>query len=487
MAKYLKRYNKKTQKWEIISGGETTVIQTIDSGTPIYDKNITVTSESYTEYAGNDALKLNETLGVIDNNIKKLQRNVSWLAEHGGGGGGNGTGGNSSYGIVVVSPLIENNAVYVTEDSLTIKFRITGGTESDTFRYRYTLDGINTTSYVAVNNDELITINIPSLSKLSSSTMHTVLIEALNPYGLNMPPLNFRIYESSLKLSIDKNRNNISNGEILLSMNDLTGYIYFNIKNGVERSQTTLHVECNNVSSAITYENETTDETSVPFSFWDIMEKQNVITNGRYTIGYYAQATLGTSVNNKTEMAYFDVRITNPNEMSIYLDGVSYASTEESAVFTEIEQNDKLTFNFKVYLPVNVTNNAIRYALWLLSPNNEKYELFDTSDSDATSATTTLQNYANQSIPIQVPLSSYEISDGWKIYVKAWSYNGSLTAQTIGQFNIIRPNTAIYPRQFPKRTIVGNYSADTCLFAWDSSSRWNNKENKLVSLIFFHL
>ena len=225
MAKYLKRYNKKTQKWEIISGGETTVIQTIDSGTPIYDKNITVTSESYTEYAGNDALKLNETLGVIDNNIKKLQRNVSWLAEHGGGGGGNGTGGNSSYGIVVVSPLIENNAVYVTEDSLTIKFRITGGTESDTFRYRYTLDGINTTSYVAVNNDELITINIPSLSKLSNSTMHTVLIEALNPYGLNMPPLNFRIYESSLKLSIDKNRNNISNGEILLPMNDLTGYI----------------------------------------------------------------------------------------------------------------------------------------------------------------------------------------------------------------------------------------------------------------------
>lgn len=483
MAKYLKRYNKKTQKWEIISGGETTVIQTIDSGTPIYDKNITVTSESYTEYAGNDALKLNETLGVIDNNIKKLQRNVSWLAEHGGGGGGNGTGGNSSYGIVVVSPLIENNAVYVTEDSLTIKFRITGGTESDTFRYRYTLDGVNTTSYVAVNNDELITINIPSLSKLSSSTMHTVLIEALNPYGLNMPPLNFRIYESSLKLSIDKNRNNISNGEILLPMNDLTGYIYFNIKNGVERSQTTLHVECNNVSSAITYENETTDETSVPFSFWDIMEKQDVITNGRYTIGYYAQATLGTSVNNKTEMAYFDVRITNPNEMSIYLDGVSYASTEESAVFTEIEQNDKLTFNFKVYLPVNVTNNAIRYALWLMSPNNEKYELFDTSDSDATSATTTLQNYANQSIPIQVPLSSYEISDGWKIYVKAWSYNGSLTAQTIGQFNIIRPNTAIYPRQFPKRTIVGNYSADTCLFAWDSSSRWNNKESKLVSKV----
>ena len=73
MAKYLKRYNKKTQKWEIISGGETTVIQTIDSGTPIYDKSITVTSESYTEYAGNDALKLNETLGVIDNDIKKLQ------------------------------------------------------------------------------------------------------------------------------------------------------------------------------------------------------------------------------------------------------------------------------------------------------------------------------------------------------------------------------------------------------------------------------
>lgn len=483
MAKYLKRYNKKTNKWEIISGGETTVIQTFDSGSTIYDKNIMVSAPDYTGNAGEEASHLDETLGVISNDIKKLQRNVSWLAEHGGGGGGNGTGGNASYGIVLISPLVENNAVYVTEDTLSIKFRITGGTDSDTFRYRYTLDGINTTSYVAVNNDELVTINIPSLSALSNNSMHTVLIEALNPYGLSMSPLNFRIYESSLKLSVDKNRNNISNGEILLSMNDLTGYIYFKIKNGVERSQTTLHVECNNNSSAITYENETTDEVSIPFSFWDIIDKNNVVSNGRYTIGYYAQATLGTSVNNKTEMAYFDVRITNPNEMSIYLDGVTYASTEETAVFTELEQNDKLTFNFKVYLPSNVTNNSIRYALWLLSPKGEKYELLETSESNATSATTTLQNYANQSIPIQIPLSDYEISDGWKIYVKAWSFNGTLTAQTIGQFNIIKPNSNIFPRQYPKRTIVGAYSADTCLFAWDSSSKWNTSENKLVSKV----
>ena len=485
MAKYLKRYNKATGKWEIISGGETTVIQQFDSGSPIYDSNISISNEEYGLNANGEQSHLNEALDIISNDIKRLQRNVSWLAEHGGGGGGNGSGSDNSYGIVLISPQLDNNAVYVTEDSLSIKFRITGGTSADSFRYRYTLDGVNTSSYVAVNNDELITITIPSLSGLSNSSTHSVLIEALNPYGLSIPQLSFRIYESSLKLSIDTNRNNVSNGEILLSMNDLTGYIYFKVKNGVERSQTTLHVECNNVASAITYENETSNEITVPFSFWNIIDKNTVVSNGRYTIGFYAQATLGTSVNNKTDMAYFDVRITNPNEMSIYLDGVSYEN--ESTLpeeITSIEQNDKLAFNFKVYLPVNVTNNGIRYALWLLNPDGKtKYELFETSEDNATSATTTLQNYANQSIPIQVPLSNYEISDGWKIYVKAWSYNGSLTAQTVGQFNIITPNANIFPRQYPKRDISSTYSADTCLFAWCSSSRWLASENSLQSEI----
>lgn len=482
MAKYLKHYNKETKKWELISAGETTVIQTFDSGTPIFDKNVSITSSDYTtNESGNTNLK--DTLGVISDDIKRLQRNVSWLAEHGGGNSG-GNGGNSSYGIVLVSPVIENNAVYVTEDSLAIKFRITGGTSSDTFRYRYTLDGINTSSYITLSNDELATISIASLSAISESSTHTVLIEALNPYGLNMSSLSFRIYESSLSLSIDKDKNNISNGEVLLSMNDITGYVYFKIKNGVERSTTTLHVECNDVASALTYENEVTSEVSVPFSLWSLIDKNTVVSNGLYTIGYYAQATLGTSVNNKTAMAYYGVRITNPNTMSIYLDGVSYVTeSEEESDITSIEQNDKLTFTFKVYLPSNVSNNNIRYALWLLSPNGAKYYLFDTSDSDTTSASTTVQNYAEQSIPIQIPLSEYEVSDGWKVYVKAWSYNGSLTAQTVGQFNIIQSNSNIFPRQYPKRLVTSAYSADTCLFAWESSSKWVSADNSLRSLV----
>lgn len=483
MAKYLKKYNPITEQWEIISGGDTTVIQVHDSGTPIMDTSVKISASGYTN--GDEPVNLADVLDKVDSDISRLQRNVSWLAEHGGGGGNGGSGGGNTYGIELVSPTLTNNATYVSDDTLTIKFRITGGTSSDTFRYRYTLDSVNTSSYVAVNNDELVTITIPSLSALSNSTTHTILIEALNPYGLNMGALSFRIYESSLSMVLSQQANNISNGEVLISRDDLTGNIYFDIKNGVEGSQTTLHIDCNNKSYTTTYENTKTDKITEPLSFWELVDRNTVASNGRYTVSYYAQATLGTTVNNTTDPSSFDVRITNPNNMSIYLDGVSYAENVASGdTATSVAQNDNLFFSFKVYLPSIVTNNSIRYAIWLISPQGETINLFNTSADNSTSASTTIQNYAKQSIPLQIPLSEYEIGNGWQIGIKAWSFNGTLTATVLGQFDIVQPNANIFPRQFPKRySTMGTVSADTCLFAWDNTSKWNNETNELTSSV----
>ena len=71
MAIYAKKYNEKLKKWEVVS--------------PTSDSDIVVLNNNYTD-SGNP-VTLNSTLSKISSDIEKLQRNVSWLAEHGGGGG----------------------------------------------------------------------------------------------------------------------------------------------------------------------------------------------------------------------------------------------------------------------------------------------------------------------------------------------------------------------------------------------------------------
>ena len=89
MSKYLKRYNEETGKWELVSAPDVSVVQQLEDGSDITDTNVVITNVNY---AGGESgeTTLNKTLTVISDDISRLERNVSWLAEHGGGGG---TGG----------------------------------------------------------------------------------------------------------------------------------------------------------------------------------------------------------------------------------------------------------------------------------------------------------------------------------------------------------------------------------------------------------
>ena len=44
MAKYLKRYNEESKKWEIVSAPDVTVIHEIEGGTKIPDTDVVVTN-----------------------------------------------------------------------------------------------------------------------------------------------------------------------------------------------------------------------------------------------------------------------------------------------------------------------------------------------------------------------------------------------------------------------------------------------------------
>ena len=131
MAKYLRKYNKETKQWEVLS--------------PNYSSDIYVTNPSILQTSG-DPKNLDVVLSSINEDITKLKRNVSWLAEHGGGGNGIGGGSSASYNFFITNGGIVNDILYVSSLPLTIKFKINGGSAKDLVSYQVFYDGMSLTN-----------------------------------------------------------------------------------------------------------------------------------------------------------------------------------------------------------------------------------------------------------------------------------------------------------------------------------------------------
>ena len=271
MAKYLKKYNKQTGKWEIVSEPVVDVVQQLGPDSmPISDDNVIVTNPYHTVPSGGTDITLYEALSNIGDDISKLQRNVSWLAEHGGGGGGGG-GSTSVYGISVIEPVADkDHAVYISGTSLNVSFMITGGTEGEIYQYRYTFDG-NVMPYSACTNQTTVTFKIANIHMVTQNTSHTLIISALNEEGLNIPSVSIRIYESSLTIKLNGEKNEILNNEVLMSLSNKTGSVYFDVKNALIGSMTVIKYTCNGVTAQEQYENPAVEIPPVPINIWKVL------------------------------------------------------------------------------------------------------------------------------------------------------------------------------------------------------------------------
>ena len=65
--------NKTTNEWEIVAGSDASQISTSNPDVLV---------------SGEVNISVDQALSRTNKKIETLQRNVSWLAEHGGGGGG---------------------------------------------------------------------------------------------------------------------------------------------------------------------------------------------------------------------------------------------------------------------------------------------------------------------------------------------------------------------------------------------------------------
>ena len=94
--KSLKVYNETTREWELISTPDVSVEVRLPDGAEITDNDVKITNSKYVKE--DEEVTLSDVLDNIDDDITRLQRNVSWLDAHKGEGGGGG-GGSTSYKI----------------------------------------------------------------------------------------------------------------------------------------------------------------------------------------------------------------------------------------------------------------------------------------------------------------------------------------------------------------------------------------------------
>lgn len=472
---YLKKFNKETNSWEIIlsNAKDITVKPVLEGDIPITDDDVIVTNYNYEE--GSGTTTLNETLTTISDDISKLQRNVSWLSEHGGGGGGGGGGTGSGYAFVLMSPNITNGVYYSEESSLTVTFMITGGTSADIYNYRYTFDG-ERSPYLSTGNNELVSINIGDLNRINTGTTHSFVLEGTNPLGLNMVPISFKIFETSLKLALNTNPalNRFNNGELILSKDSPQGNVYLDIKNGVLNAQTSIVARFQTRESSVNFINNKTSEQTVSIDlFSELFDRSTIVTNDVFAIELYAKSVLTGIVDLTTSIITLSVRFSSANEMLIYFDGLTYDDDVQSGRVepSKFENNGRLRFSFNVNLPKEITRTTIYYAARMQNPNTGEWIMFAGTSIEDSAYSTNVQGVAKQNIVLQTSLNGYESSDGWLVEVKAWTWDGTRSAMTVGNFDITASNYDFFPRQCNKRNVYDTSTGNTCLFVWDSSSR----------------
>lgn len=466
MAKSLKRYNEQTKEWEIVSAPDVSVIQHLDDGSDISDTNVVITNYNY--FDGEEKRTLNDTLTVINDDISKLQRNVSWLAEHGGGGGAGGGGAVTSYGIELDTPSVENGgSIYLRKEDaqvIEVKFRITGGADGDICKYTYQYDNSPQSSPKEIETNKYYTIKLDNAS--STTKEHYFILRATNPYGTSITPFRFFIYESSLSLSFG---GTLINNIYYVMQNSTDALIPINIVNGLMASETSILAECRGLSHTLSFTNTTTSQQTKNISFWDIIPKATVSLDGYYLVKISGQAILG---NNRAEDEGFLLRIkvVSPSEITITMGANGNGINDE---YMDAEQDSTLNYNFRVYAPASI--DYLYYSAKIVNGLNSYLILGKYYDDDLRVEGASYSD--NQTVKKNVTVNSqytldaakFSVGDSVRLCVKVWSMDGTKVKESEKLLKITDSSKSFWPRQYEDRS--GNHMTPNTMFAsWNKTN-----------------
>lgn len=483
MSKALKRYDETTGEWRIVSAPDVSVVQQIEDGSDISDTNVIVTNYNYA--TGEEKKTLNDTLTDINDDISKLQRNVSWLAEHGGGGGSGGGGAViASYGIEVDTPNVENGgSVYLRKEEAQIVeviFRITGGSPGDICRFTYQYDTDPQSSPKDLEVDKYYTLKFDNTE--SSLKEHYLIIRATNPYGTSITPFRFTIYESSLSIEFG---GTLTNNIFYIMQNDTSALLPVKITNGLMGSDTVIVAECRGEQATLAFQSTTTSEQIKNISFWDIIPQSSVIVGGGdYIVQVYGQAKLG---NNEIEDSGFllRVRIINPSEITITLGANGNGVNDE---YFDVEQDSTLNYNFKVYAPSDANYTYLYYSAKIVNGMNSYRILGKFYDSELCeedskySDNPTVRRGGTVDRQFTLSSSDFAVGDNIRLCIKVWSLDGSVTSEADKLLTIVEPSRSFWPRQYEDRS-GNNFNPNTMFASWNKKNVADTDKNKWTSRV----
>ena len=455
MAIYAKKYNDELKQWEIVS--------------PTSDNDVVVLNNNYTE--SGTPVTLNHTLSQISGDIEKLQRNVSWLAEHGGGGGGYGNGNTSNYAITVLNPGINDNQLFVSSKSFTISFKITGGSTSDYVQYRCTYDGnALDNNYTKVRVNTTVKVDIDNIEKFSTVTPHTFIVEAVDPDGLSIPSYTLSIVETSIVLSAQKDNIFKIGSE---------GRFIVNVTNKILNSDVTINVKntTTNNEDVTTFNSNTTATQQVSFNFFEkLVDAASVKVGNRYNLTINGQVTTQNGTRIEAEPITANVLIQGSDKIVITFSELPTVEEFDAGNEKEVSSSGNLSFGFTPFFISTVS--SVYYAIKLSNGGFSKAVAgyFDLVDADGNTVEYNKNPFTSIGAikSISTDLGDDFLGDRILVEVRCWSADGLIVETATGACKVVASNSNEFKTQVPIRGLkstVGN-----AMYA-----SWGNKEFSNVS------
>lgn len=440
MAIYAKKYNKELKKWEIVS--------------PTSDSDVVVLNNNYTE--SGSPVTLNNTLSKISGDIEKLQRNVSWLAEHGGGGGGNGNGGGSNFAIIILNPGVTDNQLFVSSRNFTISFKITGGTTSDYVQYRCIYDGnALDNNYTRVRVNTTVKVEIRDIEMYSNVTPHSFIVEALDPDGMSIPSYNLGIVETSIVLGVQKDN--------IFKIGSASRFIV-NVTNKILNSEVTIKVKntTTNNEDTQTFNSNTTATQQVNFNFFDkLVDAASVKVGNRYNLSITGQVTTPKGTRIDAEEVTANVLIQGSDKIVITLSELPTLEEFEAGNKKEFTSNGNLTFGFTPFFISTVSSvyYAVRMSLGGFTKSIAGY--FDLIDEDGHTVEYNKNPFTSIGAvrTVATALNDNFIGDKVIIEVRCWSADGLISETVKGACKVVASTSNEFKTQIPIRGLkstVGN-------------------------------
>ena len=459
--KILRKYNKETHEWELVSAPDISIDARLPEGAEITDNNVRITNENYSSDT-----TLNDVLETINDDISRLQRNVSWLDSHKGEGGGGG-GGGSTYKISVTSPVIENGSVFVKQNTLNVEFMITGPAIDEECTYSYIFNGVESTTATISTNTPIVIRNI----QLPDSTdFSTFTIKAKSPYGINIAPVSFNIYKTNIELKFDRVRagDKYDNGVFKVKTGQQNAIIPLLLVNGIQNAYVTIGVTANTGDEYSMESRESVGTIEKDFDFWNLINKGEVQVGTYYLLKFGATATLDTHVAVSEEF-YLRITIIDSDNLSITAGINGYDAGADEVV---VQPESLMRYNFRTYAPKEVKN--VYYAAKLENKTRETSvlilgEYFDENlhNVGATAYTANSVVAVGETKTSQYYISENAFSEGnlASLYIKIWDENGT-SAVLEQKIQIGEIDSAIFPKQIPSR-LAGTNNKDTLFLSWN--------------------